>query len=88
MYLRCHSRKKGDTECEAWSLVESVRTAKGPRQRTVATLGKLPVLDKEERVGWEEIARVLDGKPRPEQSLFEMDETPSPALAGEGGLNH
>jgi len=70
MYLRRHSRKKGDTEYEAWSLVESVRTAKGPRQRTVATLGKLPGLDKEERVGWEEIARVLDGKPRPERSLL------------------
>jgi len=31
-------------------------------------------LDKEERVGWEEIARVLDGKPRPERSLFEKEE--------------
>jgi transposase len=40
----------------------------------VATLGKLPGLDKEERVGWEEIARVLDGKPRPERSLFEKEE--------------
>jgi transposase len=74
MYLRRHSRKKGDTEYEAWSLVESVRTGKGPRQRTVATLGKLPGLDKQERVGWEEIARVLDGKPRPERNLFEKEE--------------
>jgi transposase len=74
MYLRRHSRKKGDTEYETWSLVESVRTAKGPRQRTVATLGKLPGLDKEERVGWEEIARVLDGKPRLERNLFEKEE--------------
>jgi hypothetical protein len=31
-------------------------------------------LDKEERVGWEEIARVLDGKPRPERNLFEKEE--------------
>lgn len=74
MYLRRHSRKKGDTEYEAWSLVESVRTAKGPRQRTVATLGKLPGLDQEERVGWEEIARVLDGKPRPESDFFKKEE--------------
>ncbi len=74
MYLRRHSRKKGDTEYETWSLVESVRTAKGPRQRMVATVGKLPGLDKEERVGWEEIVRVLDGKPRPERSLFEKEE--------------
>ena len=74
MYLRRHKRKKGDTEYETWSLVESVRTAKGPRQRTVATLGKLPGLDKEERVGWEEIARILDGRPKPESSLFEKEE--------------
>ena len=74
MYLRRHRRKKGDVEYETWSLVESMRTAKGPRQRTVATLGKLPGLDQEERVGWEEIARVLDGKPRPERSLFEKEE--------------
>jgi transposase len=74
MYLRRHSRKKGDTEYEGWSLVESVRTSRGPRQRTVATLGKLPGLDKEERVGWEEIARVLDGKPKLERSLFEKEE--------------
>jgi transposase len=40
----------------------------------VATLGKLPGLDKQERVGWEEIARVLDGKPRPERNLFEKEE--------------
>jgi transposase len=40
----------------------------------VATLGKLPGLDKEERVGWEEIARVLDGKPRPERNLFKREE--------------
>jgi transposase len=47
---------------------------KGPRQRTVATIGKLPGLDKEERVGWEEIGRILDGKPRPEPDLFKEEE--------------
>ena len=31
----------------------------------VATLGKLPGLDEDERAGWEEIARLLDGTPRP-----------------------
>jgi transposase len=44
----------------------------------VATIGKLPGLDKEERVGWEEIGRILDGKPRPEGNLFErQEEVPS-----------
>jgi len=80
MYLRRRCRKKSGEEYESWALVESVRTARGPRQRTVATLGKLPGMEKEERVGWEEIARILDGKPRPEPSLFEKEEGP-PAWA-------
>ncbi len=62
MYLRAHRRKKGEETYEYWSLVESVRTADGPRQRTVATLGKLPGLDDEARVGWEHIGEVLDGR--------------------------
>ena len=34
----------------------------GPRHRTVATLGKLPGLDEEARVGWEHIGEILDGR--------------------------
>ena len=74
MYLRRRSRKKNGEGYESWALVESVRTARGPRQRTVATLGKLPGMDKEERIGWEEIGRILDGKPRPQASLFKREE--------------
>ena len=74
MYLRRRSRKRDGIEYESWALVESVRTARGPRQRTVASIGKLPGLDKEERVGWEEICRILDGKPRPQPSLFREEE--------------
>ena len=70
MYLRRSVRHKGGEAYESWALVESVRTAKGPRQRTVATLGKLPGLDGEERVGWEEVGRILDGKPGPHPDLF------------------
>ena len=74
MYLRRHVRKKNDVEYDSWSLVESVRTLQGPRQRIVATIGKLPGMNKEERVGWEEIGRILDGKPKPESDLFEKEE--------------
>jgi len=74
MYLRRHRRKKGSCEYESWTLVESMRTTQGPRQRIVATLGKLPGMEKEERIGWEEITRILDGKPRPQPSLFEKEE--------------
>jgi len=71
MYLRRHDKKVDGEHYDYWSLVESVRTARGPRQRIVATIGKLPGLDKEERIGWEEIRRVLDGKPLSQPGLFE-----------------
>lgn len=64
MFLRRNrKRKKGDLY-EYWTLVESVRTSRGPRQRIVATLGKLPGLDEDERAGWEEVTRLLDGRSR------------------------
>ncbi|PJC72632.1 MAG: hypothetical protein CO012_11695 [Syntrophobacterales bacterium CG_4_8_14_3_um_filter_49_14] len=76
MYLRRHSKRVDGDDYGYWSLVESYRTVRGPRQRIVATIGKLPGLDKEERVGWEEIGRILDGKPRSEPGLFEEYEEP------------
>lgn len=62
MYLRRHCRTKNDETYEYWTLVESVRKSGGPRQRIVATLGKLPGLDEEARVGWEHIRDVLEGR--------------------------
>ena len=78
MFLRRNQRRKGGVVHEYWTLVESVRTARGPRQRVVATLGKLPGLDDDERAGWEEIALLLDGCPRrPAQGdLFRHDPDP------------
>ena len=70
MFLRRNTKKKGGVDYDCWTLVESVRTARGPRQRIVATIGKLPGLDREERIGWDEIGRILSGKPRPEPGLF------------------
>jgi transposase len=76
MYLRRHRKKVAGEEYGYWSLVESTRTARGPRQRIVATIGKLPDYDREEQIGWEEIGRILDGKPSPEPGLFEKREEP------------
>lgn len=76
MYLRRHTKTVAGEQYGYWSLVESIRTARGPRQRIVATIGKLPGLDREERIGWEEIGRILEGKPRPEPELFESYEEP------------
>lgn len=55
MYLRRHDKRVDGEDYQYWSLVESVRTVRGPRQRIVATIGKLPGLDREARIGWEEI---------------------------------
>ena len=87
MYLRRRCRVKGGVKYESWALVESVRTSRGPRQRTVVTVGKLPGLDEEEKIGWEEIGRVLDGKPAPTGCLFEKEpDTPSWATINLKGI--
>lgn len=75
MFLRRNKKTRENDAYEYWTLVESARTLQGPRQRIVATLGKLPGMDKEERIGWEEIGRILDGKPKTEPDLFEQEET-------------
>ncbi|MFH1124021.1 MAG: IS1634 family transposase [Pseudomonadota bacterium] len=76
MYLRRNRRRKNGEDYECWTLVESVRTARGPRQRIVATIGKLPGLEREERIGWDEIGRILSCKPRPMPGLFDPPEDP------------
>ena len=71
MFLRRHERKKNGTDYEYWTLVESVRTERGPRQRIVGTIGKLSDLKEEEAVGWSEISRILSGKSPQAPDLFE-----------------
>ena len=63
MYLRRQRRMIQGATYEYWALVESRRTASGPRQHTVATLGKLPGLDGRVRAGWEAIDELLEGRP-------------------------
>jgi len=71
MFLRRIRRKKNGENYDYWALVECVRTERGPRQRVVATIGKLPGLEEEERIGWEEIGRTLSGAPAKPPDLFE-----------------
>jgi transposase len=71
MFLRRNRRRIRGADYVYWTLVECVRTARGPRQRVVATIGKLSDLKKEERVGWEEIGRVLSGEQTKAADLFE-----------------
>jgi len=80
-YLKRSRRCKHGCAYESWSIVESVRTAKGPRQRTIATLGKAPEYDAEERLGWDDVVDQLSGRePRRQGGLFESS-TESPVWA-------
>ena len=53
------TRSSGGRKRLYWELVETVRTARGPRHRTVAYLGELAA---GERQGWARLGRLLDGQ--------------------------
>lgn len=68
MFLRRHRRLVEGETYEYWTLVKTIRTARGPRQEIVATLGKEPGLESRARHGWEEVADLLEGRaPAPVQ---------------------
>jgi transposase len=79
MYLRRHRRTLDDIPYEYWTLVQSRRTASGPRQHTVATLGKLPGLDEKVHAGWEALDDLLEGR-IPARQLELGSQTTLPAL--------
>lgn len=81
MFLRRHRKNKKGEAYEYWTLVESVRTTRGPRQRIVATIGKLPGMDKEERIGWEEVRRIVEGINSRQMSLFDQEKESIPEWA-------
>ena len=67
MYVRrCYRRKDGKRHAY-WALVESYRTARGPRQRVVAYLGEL---DEQGRLGVEQAAQP---EPWAQPDLFERE---------------
>ena len=79
MFLRRIRKKARGEAYEYWALCEAYRTAKGPRQRVVATLGKL---DREEAdAGWEDIEALLEGRePRKKPVQLQLEEqAPAPS---------
>jgi len=58
VFLQRDRKAKNGESYEYWTLMKSVRTARGPRHRPVAYLGKRPGLDPGERAGWEHIADI------------------------------
>ena len=68
MFLKRLQRRKNGKGHTYWALVESIRTAKGSRHRVVAYLGELK---KSQKNGWAQLCRRLNGRQRPEPSLFD-----------------
>jgi len=66
VFLR-KNRKRFDGEVyEYWTLCQTVRTERGPRQQVVATLGKLS--EEDLAAGWEDLEALLEGRrPGPKQ---------------------
>ena len=76
MFLRRCERRKGRKRHTYWALVESVRTARGSRQRVVAYLGELTA---RQESGWATLARRLDRRERPQPSPFDPPRHDEPA---------
>jgi transposase len=72
---RCLRRKNGKTH-SYWALVESIRTAKGSRQRVVAYLGELKPSEQD---GWAQLGQALDGHKPDRHSLFDPPHYDEPA---------
>jgi transposase len=70
MFLRKLCRKKDGKSHHYWALVESYRTARGPRQRVVSYLGDM---DEAERLGVQQAARNHPG-----QQTNLQEESPAP----------
>src|SRR3974390_2154364 len=75
MFLRQHERIKDGKEHSYWSLVETVRTADGPRQRTLCYLGEL---NGSAHARWQKTVEVFNGQGESTQlKLFPSEvETP------------
>jgi len=73
MFIRPCYRHKNGRRHAYWALVESYRTERGPRQRTVAYLGQL---DEAGRLG---VKRVAKGNRKPAEQQLQLWEDDSPA---------
>ena len=74
VFLRKITRKKNGKSHAYWALMESYRTARGPRNRVVSYLGELSA---HEREGWAHLASQLSGNPLKELQPSLFPSTPS-----------
>mgnify|MGYP000458777182 CR=1 FL=1 len=89
MFIRPYTREKNGRRYAYWALVESYRTARGPRQRTVAYVGQL---GEGGRLG---VKRAAEGKGQQTESQLQFwdDDTPpaewkSPLTAFQAAYEH
>jgi hypothetical protein len=74
MYLRPNHREKDGKDHTYWSLVETVRTPDGPRQRALCYLGEL---NSSAQAGWLKTVEVFNAQGEREQlKLFPSDVEP------------
>ena len=76
MFLRRKTKKARGVDYSYWHLCETVRTARGPRQRVVASLGKLDAAEVAGlRGGWDDLPALLRGEvPAPRTATAEFPE--------------
>lgn len=78
MFLRRIKKRARGESYQYWALCEAYRTARGPRQRVVATLGKLDC--EEADAGWEDIEALLEGRePMKKPAQLQLGEETPPA---------
>ena len=79
MFLRRHTKLVGKGDYTYWSLVKSIRTAKGSRQQLVAHLGKLTPEETQRAHEWSDLDALLDGRPPAQQLSLGAPPSPPPA---------
>lgn len=73
MYLKKHKRFKDGKDHVYWSLMETVRTSEGPRQKRLCYLGEL---NHSRKKSWRKAIEVLNGDGRKEQLFLFPDDAP------------
>src|SRR6202161_3308180 len=76
MFLRSHGRNKGGKDHTYWSLVETVRTPDGPRQKTLCHLGEL---NSSAQARWMKTIQVFNEQGETQLKLFPSDGEPPAA---------
>ena len=84
MFLRRQRKSVDGISYEYWTLCESVRTERGPRQRIVANLGKLtPREARAAGAGWKDFEALLEGEAVRPARQMNLGEKESDAQADE-----